>query len=43
MSSRTTTPDLSVIQWFGRFSLGTSWSSLVTWSNDAGDEGDIFP
>lgn len=43
MSSLTATPDLTSVRWYGRSSLGTSFSSYSTWANDAGDEGDCFP
>ena len=43
MASLTATPDLTLVRWFGRSSLGTSFSSFTTWADDAGNEGDCFP
>ncbi|MBV8516194.1 MAG: VCBS repeat-containing protein [Acidobacteria bacterium] len=43
MASLTATPDLTLVRWFGRSSLGTSFSDFSIWANDAGDEGDCFP
>ena len=41
--SLTATPNHASVRWFGRSSLGTSFSSVTTWAEDAGDEGDCFP
>lgn len=41
--SLTDTPNHASVRWFGRSSLGTSFSSVTTWAKDAGDEGDCFP
>ena len=41
--SLTATPDPTSVRWFGRSSLGTSFSPVTTWADDAGDEGDCFP
>jgi hypothetical protein len=43
MTSLTATPDLTSVRWFGRSSLGSSFSSFTTWADDAGNEGDCFP
>jgi hypothetical protein len=43
MVSLTATPNLASVRWFGRSSLGSSFSSVSTWADDAGDEGDCFP
>lgn len=41
--SLTKTPNPASVRWFGRSSQGTSFSSVSTWADDAGDEGDYFP
>jgi len=43
MASLSATPDLALIRWYGRSSKGTGFSSVSTWSDNAGDEGDCFP
>jgi hypothetical protein len=43
MTSLTATPDLTLIRWYGRLSLGGSFGGYTTWVSDAGDEGDIIP
>jgi FG-GAP-like repeat len=43
MSSLTAAPNLASVRWYGRSSLGTSFSAHSTWADDAGDEGDCFP
>lgn len=43
MTSRTSTPNLGWIRWYGRLSLGGSFGPWSTWASDAGDEGDTFP
>lgn len=43
MTSLTTAPDLSLVRWYGRLSLGNTLADFTTWSVDAGNEGDIFP
>jgi hypothetical protein len=43
MASLTATPDVTLVRWFGRSSLGTKFSSFTTWADDAGNEGDYFP
>jgi hypothetical protein len=43
MTSLITTLDLTLVRWFGRSSLGSSFSSFTTWADDAGNEGDCFP
>jgi hypothetical protein len=42
-NSLTTTPDLTLLRWFGRLSTGTTFGGVTTWRSDAGDEGDLFP
>jgi hypothetical protein len=42
-NSLTTTPDLTLLRWFGRLSTGATFGGVTTWRSDAGDEGDVFP
>jgi FG-GAP-like repeat len=41
--SLTATPNHAGVRWYGRSSQETGFSSVSTWANDAGDEGDCFP
>jgi len=41
--SLTATPNLATMRWHGRASKGTSFGSVSTWADEAGDEGDYFP
>lgn len=43
MTSLTATPDLTLVRWYGRLSLGGSFGGFTTWAANAGDEGDIIP
>ena len=43
MTGLTATPDLTSVRWYGRSSQGTSFNSVSTWADDAGNEGDCFP
>jgi hypothetical protein len=41
--SLTASPNHGLVRWYGRSSLAAAFSSVSTWANDAGDEGDCFP
>jgi len=43
MASKSATPDLTLVRWYGRASQGSSLSPVSIWADDAGDEGDCFP
>lgn len=43
MTSLTNPPNLNIIRWYGRMSTGSSFATnALTWSYDAGSEGDFF-
>jgi hypothetical protein len=41
--SLTATPNHASVRWYGRMSMAAAFSTVSTWANDAGDEGDCFP
>ena len=43
MTSLTSAPDLTKVQWYGRLSTGSAFGPYTVWANDATDEGDIVP
>jgi hypothetical protein len=43
ITSLTSMPDLTWVQWYGRMSTGSLFGAYTVWAADAADDGDIVP